>query len=226
MNDRQNAKITMYQTVYNTCLEYASVYSNVPAFVNALEEVNKGIRQIREVERRQADALSKGVTQEKTGVEEALIQSLLKVSGALYVYAFETDNSDLSLKTNLNKTQLFKMEDNVFLMTANDIASKAAEAGTALQHYGIGRAELTELTERTAAYESLIVKPRTVIGEHKIHTTTLTRLFAETDSVLYDKLDRLINLFKVSVPEFYLGYKNARNVINLSARRKKTAGEA
>ncbi|MDR1089641.1 MAG: hypothetical protein LBL79_01085 [Prevotella sp.] len=226
MNDRQNAKITMYQTVYNTCTGFASVYTNVPAFINTLEALNKGIRQIREVEKQQVDALSKGATQAKTSVEEALIQSLLKVSGTLYVYAFETGNKELAAKMNLNKSQLFRMEDNTLLVTASEIASKAAEAVTALTNFGIGSAELTELAEHIAEYESLIVKPRTVIGEHKLHTANLTRLFAETDSLLYDKLDKLINLYKVSSPDFYNSYKNARNVINLSIRRRKPEGEA
>jgi hypothetical protein len=225
MNDRQNAKITMYQTVYNTCAGFDSVYAKAPAFTNALSALNRGIAQIREVEKQQSYALSKGVTLEKTDVEDALILSLVKVGGALYVYAFETGNKDLAIKTNLNKTQLFHLEDNALLVTAREIASKVAEAGEALADYGIGAEELTELAERMAAFESLIVKPRTIIGEHKRHTTNLTRLFAETDSVLYDKLDRLINLFKTSHPDFYTSYKNARNVINTSARKRKTETE-
>jgi hypothetical protein len=228
MNDRQNAKITMYQTVYNMCVGFESVYAKVPAFINALGALNRGIAQIREVEKQQVDALSKGATLEKTDVEEALVLSLVKVSGALYVYALETGNMDLAIKMNLNKTQLFRLEDNTLLTTAREIASKAAEAGAALVDYGIGTAELSELSERTTAYESLIVKPRTIIGEHKRHTANLTKVFAETDSVLYDKLDKLINLFKTSHPDFYMSYKNARNVINTSARKRKpeTEGKA
>jgi hypothetical protein len=226
MNDRQNAKITMYQTVYNTCAGYASVYVKVPAFMNSLDALNRGIMNIREVEKQQVNALSKGVTLEKTDVEEALVLSLLKISGALYVYAFETGNKDLAVKTDMNKTQLYRMENNTLLVTAGEIASKAAETGEALAEYGIGTAELTELAERTAAFEALIVKPRTVIGEHKLYTSNLTKLFAETDSVLFDRLDKLINLFKVSEPDFYTSYKNARNVINTSARKKKTEGGA
>ncbi|MDR2681319.1 MAG: hypothetical protein LBC47_10980 [Tannerella sp.] len=226
MNDRQNAKITMYQTVYNTCNEFASVYANTPAFINGLKALNEGIASIRKAEAQQIDALSKGVTQEKTGVEETLVLSILKVSGALYVYAFDTGNKELAAKVDMNKTQLFRMENNTLLVTAGEIAAKAAKTGAALADYGIGAAELADLSEHMADFEALLVKPRTVIGEHKRHTTNLTRLFAETDSVLYDRLDKLINLFKVSEPDFYASYKNARNVINTSVRKKKTEEEA
>ena len=88
MNDRQNAKLTMFQTVYNTCMEYALLYAHVPAFVTALERLNQNIARIRTAEEQQLNAQSKGITEEKTDVENRLILSLLKVSGALYVYAF------------------------------------------------------------------------------------------------------------------------------------------
>ncbi|MDR2469155.1 MAG: hypothetical protein LBD27_01575 [Tannerella sp.] len=223
MNDRQNAKQTMFQTVYNTCREYASVYAHVPAFSTLLEKLNQYIVLIRGAEGKQLDAQSKGVTEEKTDAEDRLILSLLKVSGALYVYAFHTGNKDLTVKANLNKSMLFRMEDNLLLATAGEMAAKAAELAGLLTAYGIGTADLEELNACKAAFELLIVKPRTVIGEHKVYTSNLARLFAETDSLLHDGLDKLINLFKVSAPDFYLSYKNARNVINTSARKRKTS---
>ena len=126
------------------------------------------------------------------------------------------------MKANLNKSLLFRMEDNALLAMANEIIAKASEVVEALTAYGIGTADLGELIECKTGFELVIVKPRTVIGEHKVHTSNLARLFAETDSLLHDGLDKLINLFKVSAPDFYFSYKNARNVINTSVRKRKT----
>jgi hypothetical protein len=46
-------------------------------------------------------------------------------------------------------------------------------------------------------------------------------LFAETDSVLYDRLDKLVTLFKTSAPDFYALYRNARNIIDTAKRSRK-----
>ncbi|MDR1181787.1 MAG: hypothetical protein LBL13_07395 [Bacteroidales bacterium] len=225
MNDRQNAKITMYQTLYNTILEFAPVYKKVPAFAKAVEALLIKIQQLREVEKQQLNALSKGATQAKISVEDILITSLLKLCSSLYVYAFEINNQELVAKVNVNKSQLYRMEDNTLLVKANEILAKATEAATALEEYGVDAAEIADLAKCTADYEAVIVKPRTIIGEHKLHTTNLKQMFVETDSLVFDKLDKLINLFKVSDPDFYNSYKNARNIINLSPRKKKPETE-
>jgi hypothetical protein len=220
MNDRQNAKLSMYQLVYNTCLEYAPVYSGAPVFLSSLEALNQGIARIRETERQQAEAEVKGPTLEKAGVEDFLIQSLLKVGSAVYVYAFENGDTDLLIKSNLNKSMLHRMENNVLLVTANEIAAIVTLLIQKLGGYGINQTDLDELASYTAAFESLIVKPRTTIDKHKLYTQNLIRRFSETDSILYDKLDKLINLFKTSSPDFYHNYKIARNIINTSVRKR------
>ncbi|MDR3267496.1 MAG: hypothetical protein LBT83_00290 [Tannerella sp.] len=220
MNDRQNAKLNMYQSVYNTCLEYAPVYSGTPVFLSSLNALNQGIAHIRETERQQADAEVKGTTQEKAGVEDLLVQSLLKTGSAVNVYAFENGDTDLQVKSNLNKSMLYRMENNVLLATATEIVMIVTVLILKLKDYGIIQSDLDELVSRTAAFESLIVKPRTTIDKHKLYTQNLMRCFSEADSILFDKLDKLINLFKTSSPDFYLNYKIARNIINTSVRKR------
>jgi hypothetical protein len=54
-----------------------------------------------------------------------------------------------------------------------------------------------------------------------VYTGNIKQLFAETDSTLYDRLDRLVTLFKTSSPDFYALYKNARNIIDTAKRSRK-----
>jgi hypothetical protein len=221
MNDRQNAKLTMFETVKVTCADFQQVYAGVPAFAKGVSDLSDGIVQIHQVEQQQSDALSKVPTTEKTETEVALVQSALHVAGALYVYGFDTDNADLRVKMNLNKSQLFRMENNVLYETAGEISRKARAVSGQLTDYGVSYADLAELDARIAAFDALIVKPRATIGQHKLYTGNLTKLFAAVDSILYDRLDKLVIPFKVSRPDFYNSYKNARNVINTSARKRK-----
>jgi len=59
------------------------------------------------------------------------------------------------------------------------------------------------------------------IGERKQKTSNLTQLFAGLDSTFYDKLDKLMVLFKQSQPEFYSEYRTARNIIFNDERKSK-----
>jgi hypothetical protein len=62
------------------------------------------------------------------------------------------------------------------------------------------------------------------IGERKQKTTNLAQLFAGLDSTLYDRLDKLLVLFKHSAPEFYGEYRTARNIIFHTEHQKKEGG--
>jgi hypothetical protein len=58
------------------------------------------------------------------------------------------------------------------------------------------------------------------ITTRKQKTTNLKELFARLDSALYDRLDKLIVLFKSSHPDFYNEYRTSRNLIDTSHRQK------
>jgi hypothetical protein len=64
--------------------------------------------------------------------------------------------------------------------------------------------------------------PTSEIGKRKVQTGTLRELFVQTDSLIYDKLDKIMRPFKTSNPDLFALYSNARNIINTAARKRKT----
>jgi hypothetical protein len=60
------------------------------------------------------------------------------------------------------------------------------------------------------------------VEESKQQTANLVHLFAYTDTLLHDRLNKLMRVFKDTEPDFYGLYFNARNVINTAARKRKT----
>jgi hypothetical protein len=58
-----------------------------------------------------------------------------------------------------------------------------------------------------------------------MYTDSLRELFVAADSIVYDKLDKLIRLFNSSSPEFFTLYGNARNIINTAVRKRKDKEE-
>ena len=49
----------------------------------------------------------------------------------------------------------------------------------------------------------------------------MLQLLKETDKILKEQLDKLMTQFKISNPEFYQHYFNARMIIDLGIRHKK-----
>ncbi|MGV8091795.1 MAG: hypothetical protein AB2L24_08020 [Mangrovibacterium sp.] len=98
--------------------------------------------------------------------------------------------------------------------------SKQSQA-EALEAYGYDAEKIAAIAAAVTAYRVIITKPMDTIGARKQITTNLKQLFAELDSTLYDKLDKLVVLFKESHPDFYGEYRTARNYINSAERRGK-----
>jgi hypothetical protein len=226
MTDRQNAKLKMYQKVLNVCNKHKQKYAGVPALVNAVNELNIRVSDIQSVTQQQTETSSKGATKDKSTSIDRLVELSMKVANPLYVYAFDTKNNSLLEKVNVNKSTFYRNHDQAALTLAKIIAVEAKTYSEALRDYGVNDTDISELEAVISQLEGLINTPSNVIGERKLYTSTLREVFVAADSIVYDKLDKLVILFKTSMPEFFTLYSNARNVVNTAVRkRKKTVVE-
>ncbi|MDR2680221.1 MAG: hypothetical protein LBC47_05360 [Tannerella sp.] len=226
MTDRQEAKLSTYQKVLNVCDEHKQKYAGIPAFVNAVTELKQQVMDIQSVRQQQTETVPKGTTKDKSSAIDRLAELSLKVANPVYVYAFETQNNSLLQKVNVNKSMFYNIHDRAALTLAKIIASEAKNRNEALREYGISETDITELDEAIVQFEGLIDSPSGVIGERKMHTENLRTLFVRADSIIYDKLDKLIRLFKTSSPDFFALYGNARNIVNTAARKRKDKSNA
>jgi hypothetical protein len=53
MNDRQESKLNMYQTVLDTCRQNETVYAVIPAFAGAVGRLDGNVAVIRQLARQQ-----------------------------------------------------------------------------------------------------------------------------------------------------------------------------
>ncbi|MDR1678350.1 MAG: hypothetical protein LBR81_01040 [Prevotellaceae bacterium] len=225
MNDKQNAKLNMADRVSDTAKRYETVYEDIAPMKAAVAELNADISNIREVEKEQGAVSIAASTLTKQAAESLMIQSCVKLANVLYVIGFTSDNKELISLQGLSENSFYRMEDNAKLAKAQQLGDRAQEQASELKNYGIDEAEITAINASINAYEALISKPLDAIGVRKQKTTNLVQLFAALDSTLYDKLDKLMVLFKNSQPDFYSEYRTARNIINTSARSKKKEEE-
>jgi hypothetical protein len=221
MTDKQNAKRNMHQAVLLVLDDNTEIYSKVPAFNDAANELKELNVQIEETVRKQSKTAVKGSSGEKSDAETVLVTETVKAANALYSMAMRNSNPTLLAKVTISKGIMYRAQNNEKVSTAKRIASAASENAPALEYYGIDSAALDALNTAIAQYEKLIAKPRTVISETKQATANLVHLFARADTILNDHLDKLMSLFKTSAPDFYAIYFNARNIINTAGRSRK-----
>ena len=221
MNDRQNAKLNMAQRVSETLKRYQDVYKGLTPMTAAVEALNKDINNIRDTQKERGAVNVPASTLQKREAEAQMIQPCVKMANALYVIGFTTDNKDLITLQGLSENSFYRLSDNASLALARRILDLINIHAADLKDYGIDETEITALRKAIEAFHALIAKPMDTIGERKQKTTNLTQLFAGLDSTLYDKLDKLMVLFKQSAPEFYGEYRTARNIIFQHEKKKK-----
>ncbi|MDR1458742.1 MAG: hypothetical protein LBI60_00785 [Bacteroidales bacterium] len=225
MTDRQNSKLNMYQTTIDTCNEHRNLLIEIPVFDKAFSDFEITINNIRITEQEQEKNARKSASLEKGDYEGKLVNYSIKVANILYVYAFDNKLLSLLTEASVNKSNFYNEEGNKKLSLAKNIFQTANNIAPNLAPYGVTTELLDNLRKAILGYEENIVKPRDATVQQKKHTQSLKLLFATADSLLYDKLDKLIVLFKDSNQDFYNEYISARNIINTSLRHKKKVND-
>jgi hypothetical protein len=216
----------MYQEVAKVCHLNETVYVGVPAMNSAVQQLDESVSNILHAAGQQMSTMSQGATIEKNRALDAMTSAAVQTGNSVYVYALDAGNPELLALASVNKSTFYGGHVNDALLRARNIAAAAQLHLSELGEYGVNAASLAKLNTAIATLENVLDNPRSAIDERKVYTENIKQLFAETDSVLYDRLDKLVTLFKTSAPDFYALYGNARNVIDTAKRsRKPEAGK-
>jgi hypothetical protein len=141
----------------------------------------------------------------------------LKVSGSLLAYASVTNNAELTGIADYTKSELMKARDNIFYDKARIIYEAAQPLATQLAGYNIVAADITQFQTLLGQFLTTIPKRRNATAVSKSATTAIGGLFKDVDAILKNKLDKLVLSFRVTNPDFYTNYLNARIIVDLGA---------
>ena len=213
MNDRQNAKLNMAQRVSETFKRYENAYKGVTPIVDAVAQLNTDITDIRDVQKEKTAVSITSASLEKRAAEANMIERAVKIANALYVIGFKNENKELITLLGVNDRSFYRCTNNAALALAKFILDLTHQNATELANFTIDAAEIVKFEDAIEKYNTVIAKPMDTIGAKKQKTTNLAQLFAGLDSTLYDRLDKLMVLFKQSNIEFYQEYRTARNII-------------
>ena len=96
----------------------------------------------------------------------------------------------------------------------------------ALGAFGVSQAMLDDLKSRIAAYDAATKQVSSGMAERVGARTAVSDLFNQADQILKDEVDRMIQFFRVSVPEFYNDYRAARVIKDIGVRHGKAGQPA
>jgi hypothetical protein len=216
MNHRQSLKKNMAHRTSNTLGRYANVYSGIPMVVSAVKEFDDTLAQINTVATERIEVSVPTKTVDKRNAEARMLDRVVPIANALYVIDFIAENTELTNLQGLSDNSFYRLTDSNKVPLAQRVLLLARKYTEELSGAGYDEAKIDEAETSVEDYQKVIANPMNAITVRKQKTTNIKELFASLDSILYDKLDKLMLLFKNSHPDFYDEYRTSRNVIEPS----------
>jgi hypothetical protein len=219
MKKNQNNKFSMYLAVLKICRENNSVWNNLPAFAASFTDYENSIGKIEFALEMQGKNI-KGVSGTKYAVIKTCIDGALLVAGALC--AFASDMNDLALKARINfkKSSIKSEREIVTLQRCKLLYDEAQSRINLLGDYGVTPAVLDDFQLKINAFASYVSAPRIAIVERKGATDEISKMIARIDGILKSKMDKLIESFRATRPEFFRLYFDSRIIVDAGMHHK------
>ena len=203
MNDRQENKLNMFETVHETMTTNQSIWQGVPAIVAAVTALGAVIATIQTLAQTQKQP-TKGATKSKANLRTAMADAAEIVTGALKALASATGNAELAGQAHFTRTDFTSSRDSDAANDADIVRTLGTANLAALADYGIVQADLTALATATSAFRNSITRPRQVVTVTSGATAQLDPTFDRGDVILNDQLDGLMLRFRLTNPALFL----------------------
>ncbi len=194
--------------------ENEQILTSVPAVVNAHSDLKTVIADIGNEEK---DFMSrtKGATADKQLKEDELVEKIVVISGSMYAYGIDAGNEEIKQAADITRSKLYQMPDLELGDKATALLNLADEQISNLTDYGVTQEEITLARNALEEYQQALRIQSSKQAERSGDRTALTGLFQNADHILNNRLDRLMERFKISHPNFYNEYLSARTIYDL-----------
>lgn len=218
MTAKQENQLSMYYVLQTLCDTHTAIWQNDKPFQRAYEEFLTKLPQIAQYRDRQNQNIG-GLTKNKSSRRETLIDQAYFVANRMQSYATVVQNNELLGKINHSRTNFVKYRDTDLVGLCNIVLEQAQIHLGELAEYSVSADTLSNLQAAIQAYQDEIGKPRASQSSTKSATETLQKLFLETNALLTERLDKDIEVFRLTQPDFYAQYLNARRIVQTATNK-------
>ena len=144
---------------------------------------------------------------------------LFLICEALGVLAHTSNDQDLVALTDITRSGIDKLDVEALSNRAALVLAQANARKTELATLHVTQANIDELGQALQDYNEAKVGPRQTTTARMVQTESLSTLIREANDILRNEIDRLIDLFGRTHPQFVSTYRAARVIIDRAATR-------
>ena len=158
-----------------------------------------------------------GATQDKAGTRNALEDVLFLMCEALGALAHISNDQDLLALTDITRSGIDKLDSEALSNRAALVLAQANEKKTELATLQVTQAKIDELDQALQSYNTAKAGPRQATVTRVAQTESLSTLIREANDILRNRIDKMVNLFGRSHPQFVSSHQAARVIVDRAA---------
>lgn len=227
MNDKQRAKLAMFQTSLLVLTKHAPAYAANKALTAAVATFQTEV-DVLDPEQQAQRPESGGLTAVKQKTRRRVAAAAHNIGAALFAFAADPAHEDLALQAAVDYTQrtLERKPDADLVRLGRLILDHGTAHANDLADLDVAAADLTELRDALTQFKDEQAAPRAARAEGAADTKELGRFFREAQAQLTTQIDRQVARYETKAPAFFAAYESARKPNATAARGTKPAGPA
>lgn len=214
MDGKQRSQKEMIDASLHFMDTNAQVWNAIPKigqFKNELSATNQAIDSVVAMQMNAQVSIGKN----KSILKKNIATKADILNDIIECYASIEDLPELESRMSVSYSGLFKTKEAEFGIKVKEIITEAENhAGVLKGEYGMTDQQVVDLKQDIDAYNELRGTPRMYSVASVQATKQLDQLLQEAMSILTDKLDKVMKVFKRRDPHFYNGYLASRVIVD------------
>ncbi|MBW1297929.1 hypothetical protein [Aquimarina litoralis] len=213
MTKKQIRKIEMYNAVQAYLNANASIWNQIPMAGMLKEEFDALVAEINQnKESQEASRLFLGDAKRR---QKRIVANKADIlNSALETHAAYMGDIELEQKAARSFSKIYGLRNEDFSILISETISLLQNHQEALIPYGVTTEMIADLETSYDKFQQIKGKPRQLRISTSQATKSLKRLFKNTSTLLTNRLDNVMKLFKQTNLNFYNGYVAARVIVD------------
>jgi hypothetical protein len=225
MTSNQSNKYSMYTAAENVLKGKTAKTAAIPAFAASYARLDSLITQIQDKDKERMGK-TPGKLAAKDEAEDALMTATIIISSAVTAMARSKGNTQLKEAAFVSESHIRHARSNEQINIAKLTYDLAKANRQDLTEYAITDTMLEDLKSRIAAYDLAVKDFASGVAERVGARTAVSDLFVQADEVIKEEIDPMMQVFRVTDPEFFNDFRAARVIKDIGVRHGKNTSPA
>ena len=210
MNKTEKNKVTMYYAVNAVLFNYQHTIDSFPPLATSVTSFRYYLNEI--MERAQEVAGTVGSIAAKYNALDDMTERTCHISNALYSLGKRTGNEKIKGISKLSFSDICRLRENELVQHCTAIHTLAETSADELALYTITQNQISALGQSINTYRHYANSNDTGFTGDNAPREVLSNLFADTDELLREDIDTMVELLKNNNINFYNQYNAARTI--------------